>query len=62
MPLTDGLHDPEARLANRAALLTIASLCSFLLAALTIPATFARTEAAAPRALASSPRSAQGSG
>ncbi len=47
--------DRDGRLANRAALLTIAALCSFLLAVLTIPAAFQSTDATAPRILASAP-------
>lgn len=50
-----GSDERDAHLANRAALLTIACLSSFLLAVLTIPAAFQRTDAAVPRILASSP-------
>jgi hypothetical protein len=47
--------DPDARLANRATLLTLLSLCSFLLALVTMPLAFQRTDAAAPRVIASAP-------
>lgn len=45
----------DARLANRATLLTLASLCSFLLALIAMPLTFQRTDATAPRVVASAP-------
>lgn len=58
MPALDRTHEaPEhdARLANRATLLTLASLCSFLLALIAMPLAFQRTEATAPRVVASAP-------
>ncbi len=45
----------EARLANRAALLTIVSLCAFLVSVLTTKLTFDRTESVAARVAASTP-------
>lgn len=47
--------DRDARLANRATLLTLLSLCSFLLAVVAMPLTFQRTESAASRVVASAP-------
>ncbi len=58
MTTTNAPHDPidaDARLANRTTLLTLVSLGSFLIALLTIPLTFQRTESAVPRAVASAP-------
>jgi hypothetical protein len=47
--------DLEARLANRAALLTIVSLCAFLVSMLAIKLTFDPTRSAAARVAASTP-------
>jgi hypothetical protein len=47
--------DQDARLANRAALLTVVSLCAFLLSAMTMKLTFERTESVAARLAASTP-------
>ncbi len=47
--------DREARLANRVTILTLASLCGLLLALVTIPLTFQRTEGTAARVVASTP-------
>jgi hypothetical protein len=47
--------DHDARLANRAALLTIVSLCAFLLSVVTMKLTFERTESATARMAASTP-------
>ncbi len=49
------LVDEDARLANRATLLTLVSVASFLLALMTIPLTFQRTDRVLPRIVASVP-------
>jgi hypothetical protein len=48
-------EEETVRLANRAALLTLLSVCCFLLAAIVMPITFQSTEAVAARAIASTP-------
>jgi hypothetical protein len=47
--------DPEARLANRTALLTVLALVAFLVAVIAMPLTFRETEATGPRVLAGTP-------
>jgi hypothetical protein len=47
--------DPEARLANRTALLTVLALVAFLTAVIAMPIAFRETEATGPRVLASAP-------
>lgn len=47
--------DHDGRLANRAALLTIVSLCAFLGSAVSMKLTFERTESVAARVAASTP-------
>lgn len=49
------LVDEDARLANRATLLTLVSVAAFLLALMAIPLTFQRTDRAVPRIVASVP-------
>lgn len=48
-------EEAVARIANRVALLTIAGLCSFLLAAVAVPLAFQSTESTAVRIVASTP-------
>ena len=48
-------EEAVARVANRVALLTIAGLCSFLLAAVAVPLAFQGTESTAVRIAASTP-------
>lgn len=47
--------DHEGRLANRAALLTIVSLCAFIGSAVSMKLTFERTESVGARVAASTP-------
>jgi hypothetical protein len=54
-PAPHGSHDPDALLANRAALLTVVALLGMLVGAVAIPLTFQETEATAARVLASAP-------
>jgi hypothetical protein len=58
MTASNGVHGPadrDAHLANRATLFTLTSLVAFLLALVTMPLTFQRTDGAAARVAASKP-------
>jgi hypothetical protein len=51
---SNGLTEAD-RLANRTALLTLLTICSFLLAAMTMPLTFQRTGDRVPRVASAAP-------